>query len=201
MYSLVTKIVRGAENNAGPIQTWPDYFVRDEEFFKEYIEPQIKFITKVSNIEGGETNNCPDELLHMCVSSSNSLIYYYGGIYSQVYLLANGAALGFYVMSSKPEATFIVFDVNGEKDPNMTGVDIYVMSIGTGDFTMGGGGGKLPLGLNPVGIGLDKEEKTNYCYKSSIINPFYNISRLTCLALLIDNGFTDKDYPIKTWGK
>ena len=79
MYSIVTRIVRGAESNAGPIQTWPDYLVRDEKFFIEYIEPQMKFITKVSNTHGSETKNCPKELTHMCSYSPDSVITVTGG--------------------------------------------------------------------------------------------------------------------------
>lgn len=199
MYSVVTKIVRGAENNAGPIQSWPDYLCADEEFFKEYIEPQMKYTIKVSK----PTNTmpeCPPELIHMCTNgSSESVFAHYNSSKAQVYLLANGAALGFYTTGAN--STFIVFDVNGVEEPNRTGVDIYVMSLINSD-TVEVEGIRLPIGFNPVGVGLDKDDKIRYCVKSPYINPYYNAyNRMTCLALLIEDGFTDKNYPIKSWGK
>ena len=198
MYSVVTKIVRGAENNAGPIQSWPDYLCADEEFFKEYIEPQMKYTIKVSK-PSYTMPECPPELAHMCTNSSDKVFDHYDSSKAQVYLLANGAALGFY--TTRANSTFIVFDVNGVEEPNRTGVDIYVMSlITTNDFEVGGE--LLPFGFNPVGIGLDKEEQIKFCKKSSTVNPFWvPYNNMTCLSVLVNNGFTDKNYPIKSWGK
>ncbi len=198
MYSVVTKIVRGAENNAGPIQSWPDNLCANEDFFKEYIEPQMKYTIKVSK-PSYTMPECPPELAHMCTNSSDKVFDHYNSSKAQVYLLANGAALGFYTTGAN--STFIVFDVNGVEEPNRTGVDIYVMSLINSD-TVEVEGIRLPIGLNPVGVGLDKDDKIKYCTKSPYISPYYNAySRMTCLALLIEDGFTDKNYPIKSWGK
>jgi len=198
-YVVVTKIIRGAENNAGPISTWPDRLASHEDFFKEFIEPQFQYVEKVSKTGGNvrlTESDYPNTLKRMCetFNSYNPPV--------QIYLLRDGSAVGFY--SIQDNLTIVIFDTNGEGEPNRMGVDTFVMTLVNSSYTnhIILKDYEISYGLNPMGIELTEAEQIQNCKKTEGIDMYYKIPMSgTCLAVLINNGFKNSGYPITSWGK
>lgn len=199
-YATVTRIIRGAEANAGVFSQWPDNLVKNEEFFKNYIEPQFQFEKVfVKSTGGGSIADCKAnaEFAPTC-----GFFSFYQNLLIRAYLLRDGSVIAF-VSSAGPNVTFILFDTNGAAEPNMTGVDVFLMTLANNQPDASNANrGVHPYGLNPAGMWYNDGDLRRFCIKWNDIGMFSYIPQgSTCLAILVKNGFKATGYPITSWGK
>ena len=167
-YTLLQNSFKMAENDYGDKNNW-EFPNNNNEFFQTYLKPYLKVVKKYSH---NEIEN---------IAKRKTLN---GTSYAEIfdhYQLANGSLVSIGVCKyCIPSCVTILIDINGTKEPNRGGIDIFRYSFTTDD------------GLAPTGKDLNrndlKTKGSGACTKKQ--NGHY------CPRLIMIDGWQiSKDYP------
>lgn len=112
-YSLVYNALKRAEADYGDMKNW-EMGEDPEEFVNKYLKPYLKIIEEYDNDR-------------MIIKRLNGKDLNVGKAYKH-YILSNGSSLSIvYSTSSAPRMT-IYIDINGFREPNRVGFDMFVFS-------------------------------------------------------------------------
>ena len=185
-YSEISQLLKRSEVDNGSMEYW-DYTLAGNIFYKKYLKPYIKNVKEISNSEFSKymvyTNlngqKCASEV--WC-TMGNSYYFY----------LSSGVVIG--VMSHSGQTLYkaLSIDINGDKNPNQLGKDVFIFSISKTKK------GLVPYGYIDAGIAgrtynnFDRQKLKTYsdyaCNKNS--------KGIWCTAIIYtDNWEISDDYP------
>ena len=187
-YTEISQLLRMSELDNGSMEYW-DYTMSGQDFYNLYIKPYIKNVRAIPNYEfkkyivyknlNGST--CTSEV--WCTLGDS----YYS-------FLSNGTVIG--VMSHDGQSLYkaVTIDVNGQKNPNQLGKDVFVFSISKTEKSL------VPYGFSDAGRGgacsndYDRNKiKTGHDYSCNNAN-----KGIWCAALIMTDGWEIlDDYPWK----
>ena len=187
-YTEISQLLKMSELDNGSMEYW-DYTLSGQDFYDLYIKPYIKNVRAIPNSEfkkymvyknlNGST--CTSEV--WCTLGDS----YYS-------FLSNGTVIG--VMSHDGQSLYkaVTIDVNGQKNPNQLGKDVFVFSISKTEKSL------VPYGFSDAGRGgacfndYDRNKiKTGHDYSCNNAN-----KGIWCAALIMTDGWEIlDDYPWK----
>jgi prepilin-type N-terminal cleavage/methylation domain-containing protein len=191
-YYDVLKLVRGIESDLGTYEDWEP--MNTQKFCDEYIAPRLNYTKAIARDNYDYTGVYP-------ILNGNRYI-------GCMYQLTNGSVLMFNAYTSNDAV--IVFDTNGQAEPNTHGVDVWRMYLCTDPAGCGWSGPQY-FGFKPaddvrMNAGSESADNCAYCRKVIVTNYTHNLTgpytdgSRGCLACLVEHNFDAGKYPIKQWG-
>ena len=151
----------------GDLSNWTVSYNKTDSCFKMYFEPYLKVVKKTNKNRKYYSLNGTD-----LSSTYGNLTHYY---------LYNGVELTFYGKSKYPNHIFILVDLNGEKEPNKLGRDLFYYQFSASQ-------GLIPNGASSKSRTYLLQNGTGACNKAN--------NGLYCLGLIVFDGWQiSKDYP------
>ena len=185
-YTEISQLLKMSELDNGSMEYW-DYTLSGEDFYYRYIKPYLKKVKEIPNREFKKYmvyknlngTKCTGEV--WCTQGDSYYSY-----------LSNGVVLG--VMSHPGQTVYkaVTIDVNGQKNPNQLGKDVFVFSISKTEKSL------VPYGFSDAGHGggcfndYDRNKiKTGHDYSCNNAN-----KGIWCAALIMTDGWEIlDDYP------
>lgn len=185
-YTEISQLLKMSELDNGSMEYW-DYTLSGQDFYDLYIKPYIKNVRAIPNSEFKKYmvyknlngTKCTGEV--WCTQGDSYYSY-----------LSNGVVLG--VMSHPGQTVYkaVTIDVNGQKNPNQLGKDVFVFSISKTEKSL------VPYGFSDAGRGggwfndYDRNKiKTGHDYSCNNAN-----KGIWCAALIMTDGWEIlDDYP------
>ena len=188
-YTTIGNAIDQAVSDYGDAQDWyiPDGVakVKSDYVSEHYLIPYLNIVKDCNHSKAKgcvPTNKSPDNSVYTLVVAS-----------SRVLLLSNGVAInvfsGSFGGTSNDKRILIYLYINGIKDININGKDVFYTELGgyEGAYTFN------PNKLMPYGFSNSKD-RINYTTGSNSCNK--NSNGMKCFALILyDNWKITKDYP------
>lgn len=182
---MLFQAVRMSELENGESKYW-DYELRTKKFFEKYLKPYLKFLNITRN---SENNIIVYKWLNNTSITSG---YKEESPTSFVGTLANGSII--YIHTEPNYLPTIMIDVNGPKNPNKVGIDLFHFSISPdyGFVPWGYGTGEMSPDIPSFGDTYDRNKLIGTmeyaCNKTQ--------KGRWCAALIMSDGWKiSKDYP------
>lgn len=142
-YSILSQAIEQSKETNGDIETW-NTSLSNIDFAKLYILPYLKTNSTITQYKGGIT---PPYLYTLSIQSGrhNYYLFWTWNLKTDpIYVISNGTWLVYKYLNGE---MYITVDINGEKGPNVMGIDGFTFDLDTKTNR-----------LIPAGIGLKKEQ-------------------------------------------